>query len=152
MSGVHVSTGGHGADCHQALLSLWWYGGGRFSLYSLLPEVRSGVRELCVPVAGQATAQRLATCNPSLSPQLILAWGQLPKIRLTIDMIIYKRCSINLLATWSLEMRWVTPSTKPKSALLCLYWQMSPSACQIGYKLRRERGFPFYHEKTETSG
>lgn len=78
VSGVHVSTEGHEEGCHQALPTWWWCGGGRVGSCSLLPEARSGVQELCVLEAGQVTAQTLAPSSPSLSPQPILAQGQLP--------------------------------------------------------------------------
>lgn len=68
MSGVHVSTEGHEEGCHQALPTWWWCGGGRVGSCSLLPEARSGVRELCVLEADQVTAQTLAPSNPSESP------------------------------------------------------------------------------------
>lgn len=49
--------------------------------------------------------------------------------------MVYNRHSINLLATRSLEMRWVTPSTQPKSAAVCLsIWQVPLSGCQINDK------------------
>lgn len=79
VSGVHVSTGGgHRVGCHQALPPWWWCPGGRVGSCSLLPETRSGVRELCVLEAGQVTAQTLAPSNLSLNPRDLLAQGQLP--------------------------------------------------------------------------